>query len=74
MALVELAKYYDSLSAGAAQSRLSAEGLESFLFDLGMTLQGSFAIPVRLMVDEEDLELARRILTAEPGAEGAKAG
>ncbi|HEX4738023.1 MAG TPA: DUF2007 domain-containing protein [Allosphingosinicella sp.] len=64
MALVELAKFYDSLSAGVAQSRLEADGIESFLFDMGMTLQAvGFAIPVRLMVDEDDLNRARRILS-----------
>ena len=62
MALVELAKFYDSLSAGAAQSRLDADGIDSFLFDMGMTHQGAFAIPVRLMVDEEDVPRARRSL------------
>jgi hypothetical protein len=63
MALVEAAKFYDSLSAGAAQSRLESEGIDSFLFDVGMTHQGmGFAIPVRLMVDEEDLGRAQRIL------------
>ena len=65
MALVEAALYYDSLAAGAAQSRLSEEGIDSFIFDMGMTLQGvGFAIPVRLMVDEEDLPRARRFLSA----------
>jgi hypothetical protein len=64
MALVELARYYDSLSAGAAQSLLSAEGIDSFLFDLGMTLQGvGFLIPVRLMVDEEEREAAEAVLS-----------
>lgn len=64
MALVEAGKYYDSLAAGAAQSRLSEEGIDSFLFDMGMTLQGvGFAIPVRLMVDEDDLEGVRRLLS-----------
>ena len=63
MALVEAARFYDSLAAGAAQSRLSDEGVESFIFDLGMTLQGvGFAIPVRLMVDEDDLAEALRVI------------
>ncbi|MGA9581076.1 MAG: DUF2007 domain-containing protein [Allosphingosinicella sp.] len=63
MALVEAAKYYDSLAAGAAQSLLSQEGIDSFIFDMGMTLQAvGFAIPVRLMVDEDDLERARTAL------------
>jgi hypothetical protein len=64
MALVELGKYYDSLAAGAAQSRLTADSIDSYIFDMGMTLQGvGFAIPVRLMVDEDDLVRARRILS-----------
>jgi hypothetical protein len=66
MALVEAARFYDSLAAGAAQSRLSEEGIESFIFDMGMTLQGvGFAIPVRLMVDEDDLPRAERLLAEE---------
>ena len=64
MALVEVAKFYDSLAAGAAQSRLSDEGIDSHIFDMGMTLQAvGFAIPVRLMVDEGDLPRARRFLS-----------
>jgi len=64
MALVEAAKYYDSLAAGAAQSRLTDEGIDSYIFDMGMTLQGvGFAIPVRLMVDEDDLARVRRLLS-----------
>lgn len=67
MALVEAAKYYDSLAAGAAQSLLSREGIDSFIFDMGMTLQGvGFAVPVRLMVDEDDLEKAQGLLGEEP--------
>ncbi|HEX8309282.1 MAG TPA: DUF2007 domain-containing protein [Allosphingosinicella sp.] len=65
MALVEAAKFYDSLAAGAAQSLLSAEGIDSFIFDMGMTLQAvGFAVPVRLMVDEDDLPDAERLLAA----------
>ncbi len=66
MALVEAARFYDSLAAGAAQSRLSDEGVDSYIFDMGMTLQGvGFAIPVRLMVDEDDLPTAERLLAKE---------
>jgi hypothetical protein len=65
MALVEAAKFYDSLAAGAAQSRLTDEGIDSYIFDMGMTLQAvGFAIPVRLMVDEDDLPRASRLLSA----------
>lgn len=67
MALVDAARFYDSLAAGAAQSRLSDEGIDSFIFDMGMTLQGvGFAIPVRLMVDEDDLPTAQRLLAEQP--------
>ena len=67
MALVELARFYDSFGAGAAQSRLSAEGIDSHIFDMGMTLQAvGFAIPVRLMVDEDDLARAERCLAEGP--------
>jgi hypothetical protein len=71
MALVELAKFYDSLNAGVAQSRLTAEGIDSYMFDMGMSLQGTgFAVPVRLMVDEDDLVRAGRLLSG-PGAQGS---
>jgi hypothetical protein len=66
MALVEAAKFYDSLAAGAAQSRLSDAGVDSFIFDLGMSLQSGLAVPVRLMVDEDDLGKAERLLAEAP--------
>jgi hypothetical protein len=67
MALVELAKFYDSLTAGAAHGRLEADGIESVLFDINMSWEGmGGVIPIRLMVDDEDVARARRIL-----AEGA---
>ncbi|HEX8571923.1 MAG TPA: DUF2007 domain-containing protein [Allosphingosinicella sp.] len=68
MALVEAARFYDSLAAGAAQSRLTAEGIDSYIFDMGMTLQGvGFAVPVRLMVDDEELGTAQTVLAAGEG-------
>ena len=64
MALVQVGSFYDSLAAGAAQSLLTSEGIESHIFDMGMTIQGvGFAVPVRLMVDEDDLDEARQILS-----------
>ena len=64
MALVELARFYDSLSAGAARSVLASEGIDAHLFDLGMTLQAvGFLVPVRLMVDEAELEEAQAVLS-----------
>jgi hypothetical protein len=63
MALVELAKFYNSFEAGAAQSRLNADDIESVLFDLNMSWEGmSGVIPIRLMVDEDDLARAGRCL------------
>ena len=63
MALVELAKFYNSFEGGAAQSRLTSEGIESFLFDMNMSWEGiGGIIPIRLMVDDDDLPRARRIL------------
>jgi hypothetical protein len=50
---------------------LSDEGIDSFIFDLGMTLQSGFAVPVRLMVDEDDLARALRVLS---GSGGGPAG
>jgi hypothetical protein len=68
VALVEAGRFYDSLAAGAAQSLLSDRGIESFIFDMGMTLQAvGFAVPVRLMVDEDDLEKAQDLLTEADG-------
>lgn len=63
MPLVELARYYNSFEAGAAQSRLTEEGVDSVLFDLEMSLQGmGIAIPVRLMIDEDDERRAKAAL------------
>ena len=67
MALVELAKFYNSFEAGVVQGRLEAEGIGCHMFDFNMTLEGiGFLIPVRLMVDEDDLDSARRILDDQP--------
>ena len=63
MALVELAKFYNSFEAGAVQSLLTSEAIESFIFDINMSWEGAgFAIPVRLMVDEDDLARALALL------------
>ena len=68
MALVEAARFYNGIEAGVAQSRLSADGIPSFIFDSEMNWGGlDGVVPVRLMVDDEDEGLARRLL-----AEGGK--
>jgi putative signal transducing protein len=65
MALVELAKFYNGFEAGLARGRLEAEGIESHLFDFNAATEGiGFLVPVRLMVDEDDLDAARTILSA----------
>ncbi len=67
MALVELAKFYNSFEAGMVRARLDAEGIDSHLFDFNTSMEGGtgFLIPIRVMVLDEDLGEARRIL-AEP--------
>ena len=66
MALVELAKYYNSFESGLARSVLAENGIESFVFDSEMSWEGlGGIIPARLMVDEDDLDEARRILAAQ---------
>ena len=64
MALVELAKYYNVYEASLAKGRLDAADVLSILFDTEMNWGGMDlgVVPVRLMVDAEDLEQARAIL------------
>jgi hypothetical protein len=63
MALVELARFYNSFEAGLARSVLAEHGLDSILFDTEMSWEGlGGIIPIRLMVDESDLDDARRLL------------
>jgi len=65
MALVELARYFNSFEAGVAKSRLDDEGIMSFVFDTNMSWEGmGGVIQIRLMVDEDDLIQARRLLSA----------
>jgi hypothetical protein len=65
MALVELSKFYNVFEASLAKGRLHAEDIASVLFDTEMNWGGlDGVVPVRLMVDEEDLAAARRVLDA----------
>ena len=66
MGLVLAARFYNGIEAGIAQSRLTDAGIESYIFDLEMSWGGLGAVPVRLMVLDEDLEAAREILEADP--------
>jgi Putative prokaryotic signal transducing protein len=63
VSLVEAAKYYNSFEAGLAQSRLEDAGVDSVLFDLEMATYGiGLSIPVRLMVLDDDLQVAIKVL------------
>jgi hypothetical protein len=64
MALVELGRFA-SPEAHIIVGRLESEGSPAFTFDFGTSvLDGSmgFFIPVRVMVDDEDLAAARKLL------------
>jgi hypothetical protein len=63
MALVELARFYTSFEASVVRSALDAAGVDAVLFDTEMNWGGlDGVVPVRLMVDEDDLFQARRII------------
>lgn len=63
MSLVEAARFYNSFEAGLAQSRLEEAGIDSVLFDLEMATYGiGLSIPVRLMVLDDDLDIAIKAL------------
>jgi len=70
MALVLAERFYTASEGQIVRGRLAAEGVESYLFDTGINLVelGGIAAPVRLMVDEDDLVRARRILADFPRA------
>jgi hypothetical protein len=63
MALAQAALFYNIFEAGVAKSRLDSEGIESVLFDTEMNWGGlDGVVPIRLMVDEDDVDDARRVL------------
>ena len=67
MALVELGKYYNVFEASLDKGRLDAADVISVLFDTEMNWGGlDGVVPVRLMVDEDDLTFARRVLADQP--------
>lgn len=63
MSLVELGGY-SYPEAHIIVGRLESEGIPAIAFDAGTHMaEGSFRlIPVRVMVDEDDLALAQRLL------------
>ena len=61
--LVEAARYDSRVEADLARLYLESEGVESVLFDAEInSFYGGLFMPVRLMVLDEDVELARRLL------------
>lgn len=64
MSLVELARYPNGIEAEIARTLLESHGLHAVTFDSGMNIADSaaFAIPVRLMVLDEDRDEAEQIL------------
>jgi hypothetical protein len=68
MALVELTRFDTRIEAELAKLLLKAEGVDAILFDAEMNSFGwGPMMPVRLMVLEEDRDLAERLL-AEDGS------
>ena len=65
MALTELGRYDRNL-ANILVGRLESEGIAAIAFDGGASIaDGSWLlIPVRVMVDEDDLDAARAIVDA----------
>ena len=63
MALVEAARFSTRVEADLARLYLGSEGIEAVLFDAEISnFYGGLFLPVRLMVLDEELELARQLL------------
>jgi hypothetical protein len=61
--LVEAARYHNRIEADLARLYLEGEGIEAVLFDTEINyFCGGLFMPVRLMVLDEDLEQAQRLL------------
>ena len=67
MSLVELARFDNRIEAELARLNLEADGIDAVLFDAEMNSFGwGPMMPIRLMVIEEDLGEARRLLLSAP--------
>ena len=65
MGLVELARFDNRVEAELARLNLAAEGVEAVLFDAEMNGYGwGPMMPIRLMVLEEDLPEAQRLIAS----------
>jgi hypothetical protein len=61
--LVEAARYTTRVEADIARLYLESEGVEAVLFDTEVIyFYGGLFLPVRLMVLDEDVDQARRLL------------
>lgn len=61
--IVEAARYNSRVEADLARLYLESEGVQSVLFDTEINyFYGGLFMPVRLMVLDEDLVLAKRLL------------
>jgi len=61
--LVEAARFNSRVEADLARLYLDSEGVEAVLFDTEINyVYGGLFMPVRLMVLDEDLECAQRLL------------
>lgn len=63
MSLVELTRFDNRIEAELARLNLQAEGIDAVLFDAEMSSFGwGPMMPIRLMVLDDDLDEARRVL------------
>ena len=63
--IVEVARYHNRIEADLVRLYLGSEGVEAILFDTEINyFYGGLFLPVRLMVLDEDLETARKLLEA----------
>lgn len=64
MSLIEIATYPNGIEAQIARTLLESHGLMAVVFDSGMNIADSaaFAIPVRLMVLDDERDEAETIL------------
>ncbi|HET7709241.1 MAG TPA: DUF2007 domain-containing protein [Sphingomicrobium sp.] len=68
-ALVELGRFQTRTEAELTRLFLASAGIESVLFDAEMNSYGwGPMMPVRMMVLDEDLDLARSLLAEDDGA------
>ena len=61
--IVEAARFNNRIEADLARLYLESEGVEAVLFDTEINyFYGGLFLPVRLMVLDDDVELARQLL------------